>query len=558
MLEPREADVPVLFLVLVVLPVVVYFLLGKWSETAKKRERISLLAQLAAEEAFKAETMATASVIPLVATSKNVLHVCARCSAPSTTRCSRCKSVRYCSGKCQIIHWRQGHKQECQQLEKTSSCSSPLAESIQDSVLLNESLNSQLSGYYSKTGMERAPFDDMVHPSISRGAFAAMHCSAVDSSHISMLERTADKRACRKSNRESLRREDATVFDSDAESPGSCTTNPNSYIDVPPKEAPMRHKSRTSDFVVSAEETRKRHNVNGSNVHTHGPARSTGHENHYYQSQNGNISEPRSSSGFPVAPYSAKYGTNAHENKTDIVPEGNDEMVDCYSDMTALNGILKVKNALNPGGTKICKSAKSSTKLVGEQPCMTVVGEQLCSEKERKGLIEDESKVPRVRENITAQRSSGVSKMGIMKMMGLKKSSKLRQDAPELWLGKKTMKMLFPYEEFVKFFQCEVFDLSPRGLVNCGNSCYANAVLQCLTCTKPLVIYLLHRSHSRACCGKDWCLMCELEQHVMMLRESGGPLSPGRILLHMRSINCQIGDGSQEDAHEFLRFFKIC
>lgn len=29
--------------------------------------------------------------------------------------------------------------------------------------------------------------------------------------------------------------------------------------------------------------------------------------------------------------------------------------------------------------------------------------------------------------------------------------------------------MLFPYEEFVKFFQCEVFDLSPRGLVNCGN-----------------------------------------------------------------------------------------
>lgn len=47
--------------------------------------------------------------------------------------------------------------------------------------------------------------------------------------------------------------------------------------------------------------------------------------------------------------------------------------------------------------------------------------------------------------------------------------------------------------------------------------------------------------------------MCELEQHVMMLRESGGPLSPSRILSHIRSINCQIGDGSQEDAHEFLR-----
>jgi hypothetical protein len=101
---------------------------------------------------------------------------------------------------------------------------------------------------------------------------------------------------------------------------------------------------------------------------------------------------------------------------------------------------------------------------------------------------------------------------------------------------------------------------------------------------------LLRRSHSRACillfsffllcgylkstvvifsdisnfhicicllgCEIDWCLMCELEQHVMMLRECGGPLSPSRILLHMRNINHQIGDGSQEDAHEFLRSSK--
>lgn len=43
----------------------------------------------------------------------------------------------------------------------------------------------------------------------------------------------------------------------------------------------------------------------------------------------------------------------------------------------------------------------------------------------------------------------------------------------------------------------------------------------------------------------------------MMLRESGGPLSPGRILVHIRSISCQLGDGSQEDAHEFLRSVAI-
>ena len=55
-------------------------------------------------------------------------------------------------------------------------------------------------------------------------------------------------------------------------------------------------------------------------------------------------------------------------------------------------------------------------------------------------------------------------------------------------------------------------------------------------------------------CGKDFCLLCELEQHVTMLKESGAPLSPSRILSHMRSLNRHIGEGSQEDAREFLRY----
>ncbi|KAI5571238.1 hypothetical protein POPTR_011G095200v4 [Populus trichocarpa] len=341
MLEPRGADIPVLFLVLVVLPLVAYILLGKWSESAKKRERISLLAQLAAEEAFRAEVMATACIIPPMSTSKNGIHVCARCFSPATTRCSRCKSVRYCSGKCQIIHWRQAHKEECQRLETTSSCSSPMAtscdESIPEKLSINDGLDLFSLGYNSKQpAMDTGLSDNNVHPLTSTGACAAE--------------------------------------------------------------------------------------------------------------------------------------------------------------------VARMRNANPAAGT------------------------------------------------------NGVTSIGIMKMMDLRKSSKLAtQDITEVNATHKKLRMLFPYEEFVNIFNCEVIDLTPRGLVNCGNSCYANAVLQCLTCTKPLIVFLLHRSHSRACCEIDWCLMCELEQHVMMLRECGGPLSPSRILLHMRNINHQIGDGSQEDAHEFLR-----
>lgn len=51
--------------------------------------------------------------------------------------------------------------------------------------------------------------------------------------------------------------------------------------------------------------------------------------------------------------------------------------------------------------------------------------------------------------------------------------------------------------------------------------------------------------------------MCELEHHVMMLQESGEPFFVSNILLNMRGVNFQIGDGSQEDAHEFLRLVNI-
>ncbi|CAM0951751.1 unnamed protein product [Alopecurus aequalis] len=39
---------------------------------------------------------------------------CAVCRKPTSFRCKRCKGVKYCTFKCQIAHWRQGHKDECQ------------------------------------------------------------------------------------------------------------------------------------------------------------------------------------------------------------------------------------------------------------------------------------------------------------------------------------------------------------------------------------------------------------------------------------------------------------
>ncbi|MBA0861065.1 hypothetical protein Goshw_024046 [Gossypium schwendimanii] len=530
MLEPREADIPALFLVLVVLPLVAYFLLGKWSEASKKQEQISLLAQLAAEEALRAETMAAASVIPLVPSSKNVLHACAWCFGPATTRCSRCKAVKYCSGRCQIIHWRQVHKQECLQLENTSSSSSPSVAPFGESALLGDNMNSQFFG----------------------------DCSTADSSQDRLADmRSTEKRIPCKSNKDMLQREDATIFDS-CEETSRTRASSSASNNISSKEAFVRHKLRTSGFVESEEGMLRPQNANGSTMHTQRQnASMVMHENHKHQSQCGNKSEPKSNYKFSCPPYSAKDGLSAREAENALFQSsenlvnrengysGESVELDC-SGMTAVKECTKARSLVHSLGPKISKSPKLAAK---------VPGEQLYPEMGRKGQIPNELKVSGMAGAILAQGTNGAASGGIMEMMCLKKSTKPARSSFSALCGarRKKIKMLFPYEEFVKFFQCEAFDLSPRGLLNIGNSCYANAVLQCLTCTKPLSIYLLRQSHSRACYGKDWCLMCELEQHVMLLRESGGPLSSSRILSHIRSINCQMGDGSQEDAHEFLR-----
>ncbi|MBA0723053.1 hypothetical protein Golax_003669, partial [Gossypium laxum] len=119
---------------------------------------------------------------------------------------------------------------------------------------------------------------------------------------------------------------------------------------------------------------------------------------------------------------------------------------------------------------------------------------------------------------------------------------------------KKPRKVLFPYDEFVKLFNWEKPGFPPCGLLNCGNSCFANVVLQCLVSTRPLVAYLLEKGHRKECRRNDWCFMCEFQIHVERSRQSLHPFSPINILSRLPNIGGNLGYGRQEDAHEFMRF----
>lgn len=94
------------------------------------------------------------------------------------------------------------------------------------------------------------------------------------------------------------------------------------------------------------------------------------------------------------------------------------------------------------------------------------------------------------------------------------------------------------------------------GLGNMGNTCFLNSVLQCLTYTPPLAMYLLSSQHGDSCKATGFCMMCLLEKHVMRcfshnLKES---IYPKVIVGRLRNIGKQFRIGRQEDSHEFARY----
>ena len=95
------------------------------------------------------------------------------------------------------------------------------------------------------------------------------------------------------------------------------------------------------------------------------------------------------------------------------------------------------------------------------------------------------------------------------------------------------------------------------GLVNVGNTCFLNSVLQCLTYCPPLYNFLtkLNGGHSNSCKIDQFCMLCEMEKHIRRIRTSNGSaIKPISIVQRLKYINKSFQFGRQEDAHEFLRY----
>ncbi|XP_074870742.1 ubiquitin carboxyl-terminal hydrolase 36 isoform X2 [Carettochelys insculpta] len=114
-------------------------------------------------------------------------------------------------------------------------------------------------------------------------------------------------------------------------------------------------------------------------------------------------------------------------------------------------------------------------------------------------------------------------------------------------------KVLFPAERLSMRWE-RVYRVG-AGLHNLGNTCFLNATVQCLTYTPPLANHLLSKEHSRNCHQGGFCMLCVMQNHMIQaFANSGNAIKPVSFIRDLKKIARHFRFGSQEDAHEFLRY----
>ncbi|EYU39312.1 hypothetical protein MIMGU_mgv1a001469mg [Erythranthe guttata] len=476
----------------------------KWGNEAAKREEIlRLVAAASEEEAEIAKIQAVDGYDfrpepPPQQLEKK--YYCAVCCCPTTTRCAQCKAVRYCSGKCQIIHWRQGHKDDC--LPATLLQASQESEFVVETATKNQSqidFNTE-----AKFG-----FDPTQHLGDTGSSSSSSPCfsSSSGSSEIS--------------------------FDASA-------------TKVLESNTPTRPDKLASDSV----ELKRSHSISDSDeldIPSLSPLNSTVSEVNYTPQANKikRTKAAKPDEGFQTTSIKDRRTCSGAAVLEGFVPHTTE------SKSFQSNSSLKTSSSMKAqpsSSTHLCKEKETRPMLSRSSENNKVCAKMGSTQ----NLLSDSEGVQTL-----SQPTSNTLKTSVRKIVQHFKVPK-QSKSYTFDTGKDSAynhKMIFSPKLFIQLYSCTGLELHPVGLFNCGNSCYANAVLQCLAFTRPVASYLLQGLHSKTCkyLFRGWCLICEFEHLIRKGQETNSPLSPVGILSQIQRIGSHLSHGRQEDAHDFLR-----
>ncbi|KAH7655471.1 Ubiquitinyl hydrolase 1 protein [Dioscorea alata] len=568
----------------VLCPALVLIVKRRLRIAAERREEVRRLAALAAEEAERAEEEASLVYVWGSVVEKEIERPrCAVCFSPTTTRCSRCKAVRYCSGKCQIIHWRQGHKDECHP--------------PQNDYCHNVQISS--SDAIGEHGNQSDVYENSVETFSARPKQSESKCSSESfGKHDSFANQ--DGTFGVESSSSPVEKSSETLLsdvlpDNHAEMPGPLPCDASDHnsqevlSDSQLKSVQATHSAVVSESVsvndgsclndstqsipsLKSEDVKSQESVPSMPSTSIGPSKDTtgcregahnlkvaeaAQESDSVKPQFSDSKSIQLGAGSPSQTYSRVSSQKENIHITHCVTDSSDEVV--ASEDTPQT-YLKAKSFPGISNSTCSTGGKDTEHSKHPKPVSAVhaasVNQGLPVPKENYSKIEKPPIVPmKSSMHVTSSLDNNSDlKTSVRKVVQQCKSLKIsRHYSSGLGSdlsGNQNHKMLFPYDVFIKLYNCDKLDLRPCGLINCGNSCFANAVLQCLAFTRPLTAYLLEGLHSKTCPKTGWCFTCEFESLVQKAKQGRSPLSPIGILSHMGNL----GRGREEDAHEFLRY----
>lgn len=556
---------------LVVIYLVFVLMVLKWkaSAAAKKGESRELLVSEAQETAALVEGEGAYMSDYSVTVETPPQYECAVCFRTASKRCGRCKVLRYCSGKCQISHWRQGHKEECQPPDICTSflfVSTPKTEFNSTSSLLEPTEHRSVS-----CTEQDAPMPDTPIYEISGFEVPKYHRVSSSSARSSSTNAMDPITGTLDFVRPVLDNASSKIFQKDLScsvDTDSCSDyflSSGSYENDLHNSMSITHNNPTSGNPLLDLHTVKTVSNNPSSATSRLCEMDTSRPSTSICSGLSNIStldEACRRSFTEDMPNSANSHYNLDKDKS-MSLLGKDTS-SCLDTTTEFQNVRPTEI----DGSVSLPELRSSRGSLSTGTIRRSIGSAIQYFSRHKARTSSQTKSNHLTGSDNAISSSTPSSVGFSQnpSIGFKKSvkkvlhrAKLSKASKQAESGRvngvvaKPSQILFPYECFVELFNWSKLELYPCGLVNCGNSCYANVVLQCLTYTRPLAAYLLQGYHSEHCKRRNWCFMCELEHLVLMVRQGESPLSPTRILSQIQRMRSQLGDGRQEDAHELLR-----